>query len=70
MQVLLCDEFSTDAAGVISCEGQSTFISLEDLQSQAANNGLTIEQSNELIVASLAVLTIAFVYALILRQLR
>ncbi|WP_419833346.1 hypothetical protein [Endozoicomonas atrinae] len=70
MQLLLCDGFSTDTDGVVSCSGDSATISLEEVQALSAPNGLTKDQADALIGASLLVLVIAAIFALILRQLR
>lgn len=70
MQLLLCDELSVDLDGVVSCPGESSFITLQELQASPVTEGVTIEQANELLTAALLVLSIAFVFTLILRQLR
>ncbi|OED44138.1 hypothetical protein ACH42_08290 [Endozoicomonas sp. (ex Bugula neritina AB1)] len=70
MQVLLCDEYSVDAGGVVSCSGSPSFITLQELQDSPVTEGVTIEKANELLTATFLVLSIAFVFSLILRQLR
>ncbi|WP_299735562.1 hypothetical protein [uncultured Endozoicomonas sp.] len=70
MQLLLCDGFSTDADGGISCSGNSAAITLEEVQASPASTGLTKEQADALLGASILVLVIAFIFALLLRQLR
>ncbi|WP_422450443.1 MULTISPECIES: hypothetical protein [unclassified Endozoicomonas] len=70
MQLLLCEGFSTDAEGGISCSGESATLTLEEVQAIPAPNGLTKEQADSLIGAALLALVIGFIFALILRQLR
>ncbi|WP_067581940.1 hypothetical protein [Endozoicomonas ascidiicola] len=70
MQLLLCDGFSTDADGVVFCSGASATITLEEVQATPASTGLTKEQADALLGASILVLVIAFIFALVLRQLR
>ncbi|WP_062265408.1 hypothetical protein [Endozoicomonas arenosclerae] len=70
MQILLCDEFSIETDGAAYCTGVSSFITLQELQAQPVTEGLTIDQANELLTAALLVLSIAFVFSLLLRQLR
>ena len=70
MQLLLCDGFSTDVDGGISCSGQSATITLEEVRATPASDGLTKEQADALLSASILVLVIAFIFALVLRQLR
>ncbi|MGI2028774.1 hypothetical protein [Endozoicomonas acroporae] len=70
MQLLLCDGLSTDADGVVYCSGESASITLEEVQASPASNGLTKEQADALIGASILALVIGFIFALMLRQLR
>ena len=70
MQLLLCEGFSSDAEGQISCSGESATITLEEVRATPASNGLTKEQADGLISATLLTLVIGFIFALILRQLR
>ncbi|MRI32690.1 hypothetical protein EOPP23_06780 [Endozoicomonas sp. OPT23] len=70
MQVLLCDEFELKKKGEVLCSGEASFITLEELQASPVADGVTMEQANELLTAALLVLSIAFVFSLILRQLR
>ncbi|KEI70310.1 hypothetical protein [Endozoicomonas elysicola] len=70
MQLLLCEGFSLDAEGRISCSGESATITLEEVRAIPASNGLTKEQADGLISATLLTLVIGFIFALILRQLR
>ena len=70
MQLLLCEGFSTDSQGMISCSGESATLTLEEVQATPASNGLTKEQADALIGATLLTLVIGFIFALILRQLR
>jgi len=69
MPLLLCDGFSIDPDGVISCTGETATITLEEVRDSPAS-GVTLDQANELLAAALLVLSIAFVFSLILRQLR
>lgn len=70
MQVLLCDEFELKPKGEVLCPGDASFITLEELQVNPVAEGVTMEQVNELLAAALLVFCIAFVFSLILRQLR
>ncbi|WP_422411870.1 MULTISPECIES: hypothetical protein [unclassified Endozoicomonas] len=70
MQLLLCDGLSTDSDGVVYCSGASSAITLEEVQASPAPNGLTKEQADALLGPSILVLVIAFIFALVLRQLR
>ncbi|WP_066017295.1 hypothetical protein [Endozoicomonas atrinae] len=70
MQLLLCEGFSTDVGGGISCSGESATLTLEEVRAIPASNGLTKEQADGLISATLMLLVIGFIFALILRQLR
>ena len=70
MQLLLCDGFSSDSEGQITCSGESATITLEEVQAIPASTGLTKEQADALISAILLLLVIGFIFALILRQLR
>lgn len=70
MQVLLCDEFRQNSNGNIACDTDAAFITLEELQTGSSATGMTMDQANELLTAALLVLCIAFVFSLLLRQLR
>lgn len=70
MQLLLCDGFEVDPDGVISCPGETATITLEEVQDIPVPNGLTKDEADTLIGATLLVLVLAFIFALILRQLR
>lgn len=70
MQLLLCDGFSTDSEGMISCSGDSAAITLEEVQASPVSNELAKEQADVLIGAAVFVLVLGFIFALILRQLR
>ena len=70
MQVLLCDEFRQKGNGVLVCDSEASFITLEELQAGSPVTTVTLDQANELLTAALLVLSIAFVFSLLLRQLR
>ena len=70
MQLLLCDGFEVDPDGVISCSGETATIALEEVQGNSAPMGLTLEQADALIGAATLVIVSAFIFALILRQLK
>ncbi len=53
MQLLLCDGFSSDSEGLITCSGESATITLEEVQAIPASNGLTKEQADALILRQL-----------------
>ena len=70
MPLLLCEAFEVDSDGLISCSGDTSTITLEEVQALSAPNRLTWEQTESLIGATLLALVTGFVFAIILRQLR
>ncbi|OED47187.1 hypothetical protein ACH42_03295 [Endozoicomonas sp. (ex Bugula neritina AB1)] len=70
MQLLLCEGFSVDPDGMTSCSGETATITLEEVRDIPVPNGLTLEQADALIGATLVAIVTAFIFALVLRQLR
>ena len=70
MQVLLCEGFVVEPNGFIACEGQAATLTLEEIREQPVSQGVTLEQLDLLIAAAIVALVIAYIFQIVLRQLR